>query len=164
MNDKLLGNEKLLDFCDYEEAIIDILSDLPWQTGSMKTLIEKVEGIVNSYKNCRGDVSTICVYWMLSGWMELGAMKSGEYVPDENDKIEVTDHTRNRLNVIARSLTNNAAKNIASHVEMVSRLEETAAHGGFELIAENLRNSDQKKLLYVVEKLNEFPPQLTEKK
>ncbi|MCP9270162.1 hypothetical protein M5U04_19290 [Xenorhabdus sp. XENO-1] len=120
MNGKLLGNDKLLDFYDYEEAIIDILSALPWQTASISTLIKNIKDVIDSYKNCEGDVSTVCVYWMLSGWKELGAMKSNEYVYDENDKLEVTDSILYRFSVVARSLTNKSAKNIVSQMAHTS--------------------------------------------
>ncbi|WP_275349678.1 hypothetical protein [Xenorhabdus bovienii] len=82
----------------------------------VSSLFDNVVGIINSYKNCQGDVSTICVYWMLSGWTELDAMN----VDHENDNLEVTDRTSYKLNVVARRLTNKSAKNIASQMAHTS--------------------------------------------
>ncbi|MDC9591584.1 hypothetical protein PSI23_20450 [Xenorhabdus sp. XENO-10] len=147
-----MNDNKLLDTYDYEEAITDMLSVLPWQTDSYDTLVEKVMGIIDSYKNCRGDVSLICVYWMTEGWMNLGAMKSGEYIPDENDKIKVTEPIRHMFQLVAGRLVNESAKNIASHM--------AHAHHSFEYIAkdcENLRNSNQEILCSVAEKWSESP-------
>ncbi|MDC9590719.1 hypothetical protein PSI23_15855 [Xenorhabdus sp. XENO-10] len=147
-----MNDNKLLDAYDYEEAITDTLSALPWQTDSYNTLVEKVTGIVDSYKNCREDVSVICVYWMTAGWMDLGAMKSGKYVPDENDKLEVTEHIHYMFQLVARHLANESAKNIASHMAHVHHCFEYIAKG-----CENLRNSNQEILCSVAEKWSESP-------